>query len=68
MSDTIKKQGIINLNNYSSNSYTTVVLSESKVAFFEEEEDAAFQLFLLCFVYGLCCIIETVSDKFPYIL
>ena len=41
-SDIIKKQGIINLSSYNSKSNASLVLSDSKVAFLREGEDAAF--------------------------
>ena len=54
--DTIEKFGIINLNNYGSKSYASVVLSDSEVILLWEVEDTAFCLFY--FVYTQCWIIE----------
>ena len=45
-SDTTEKEGIINLSSYSTKCYASVVLSDSKVTFHEEEEDKAFCPFL----------------------
>ena len=47
-SDTTEKQIITNLNSSSSKSYSCIVLSDSEVTFFVEENDATFCLFLCC--------------------
>ena len=47
----VEKQSIINLSSYSSKSYTSVVLSESKVTFLREEKDATFYQFLYCILF-----------------
>ena len=44
--DMIEKQSIINHSSYSSKSYGSVILSDSKVTFLEVE-DAAFRQFLI---------------------
>ena len=46
--DTIKKQGIINLNSYRGKIYASVFLTDSKVTFLKEGKDAAFCSFLYC--------------------
>ena len=47
----IEKRSIINLNSYSHKSYTSVVVSDSVVAFLLEGEDTAFCSFLYCVVF-----------------
>ena len=44
--DTIEKQNIVDLSSYSSKSYASVVLSDSKVTFLEERDDEVFRPFL----------------------
>ena len=44
----VEKQSIINLSSFSSKSYASVVLSDSKVTFIGEVEDATFCLILNC--------------------
>ena len=51
ISDKTYKQGITNFSIYSSTSYASVVLSDSKVALLGEDEDAAFCLFLHCVLF-----------------
>ena len=46
MLDTIEKLSTINLSSYRSKCYASVVLRDSKVAFLEEGEDAAFGPFI----------------------
>ena len=50
-SDAIEKQGIINLCKCSSKSYASVVLSDFKVTFLGEEEDAIFLHFSIVFCW-----------------
>ena len=44
----IEKQGIISFHSYSSQSYASVVLSDSGVTFLGEGKGAIFHLFLNC--------------------
>ena len=63
-SDTIEKQGIINLSSYSSKNHASVVLSNSKVIFLGGRGGCSLlSIFLLCFVYTQCCIIEVVCHQ-----
>ena len=41
----------MNLSSYSSKSYTSLVLRDSEAAFFGEEQDSAFCLFLYCVLF-----------------
>ena len=61
----VEKQGIINLNSYTSKSYVSVVLSDSKVAFFQEGEDLAFHSFFIVFcLYTVLHNWRNMSSKF----
>ena len=51
-SESIKKQGILNLSSYSSKSDATVVLGDSEVTFLEEEVDTAFVHFSVLFIFS----------------
>ena len=52
----------INLSNYSSKNYASVVFSDFKVAFLGRDRCSLSSIFL-CFVYGQCCIIEQVYHQ-----
>ena len=50
-SDTIAKQGIMNLGNNGSKSHISVVFSDSEIVFLGDREDAAFSPFLFCVLF-----------------
>ena len=49
--DAIEKQSIINLCGYSGKRYVSVILSDSRVPFLVEEEDATFRPFPYCVLF-----------------
>ena len=61
-SNTIEKQGIVNLRSYCQKIYTSVVLSGSELWFLGEEKDAAFP-FLFCLYIALDN--RSISSNFP---
>ena len=60
---TIEKQGKINLSSYSNKSYVPVILSDSKVSFLQEGQDAVVHPFLYCVLFIQCCIIKEVCHQ-----
>ena len=48
--DTIEKRNIINIRSYRSQSYASLVLSDSDVVFLEKEKDATLRPYLLFFL------------------
>ena len=63
-SDTIDKQGIINFSSYNSNSYAFLILSDSKVNFLGEGDDAAFRPFIVFYLYFINLVIDLMSRVF----
>ena len=60
-SDTVEKQGIINLSGYSCKNYAYVILSNSEIAYFRERGGGNLSsISILCFAYRQRCIIREV--------